>query len=84
MLYLIAFFVHMVGVVNLFGGFILLNQAGVQYRRAATWEAARSFLSRVFQRDRMQERGSCYSKKRPASGCKFVSSSAAIKAIRRD
>src|SRR5436190_10058573 len=45
LLYLIAFFVHMVGVVNLFGGFILLNQAGVQYRRAATWEAARSFLT---------------------------------------
>jgi len=45
LLYLIAFFVHLVGIVNLFGGFILLNQAGVLYRRAATWEATRSFLT---------------------------------------
>jgi hypothetical protein len=45
LLYLIAFFIHMVGVVNLVGGFILFNQAGVLYRRAATWEAARSFLT---------------------------------------
>src|SRR5262245_49914491 len=35
----------MVGIVNLFGGFILFNQAGVMYRRAATWDAARSFLT---------------------------------------
>lgn len=45
--YLIAFFVHMVGLVNLVGGFILFNQASVHYRRATTWEAARSFLTMV-------------------------------------
>ena len=45
MAYLIAFFVHMLGIVNLVGGFILFNQAGVQYRRARSWEAARSFLT---------------------------------------
>jgi len=45
--YLIAFFVHMVGLVNLVGGFILFNQASVQYRRATSWEAARSFLTIV-------------------------------------
>jgi len=43
--YLIAFFVHMIGIVNLVGGFILFSQAGVQYRRAKSWEAARSFLT---------------------------------------
>jgi hypothetical protein len=42
---LIAFFIHMLGVVNLVGGFILSTQAGTFYRRATTWEAARSFLT---------------------------------------
>jgi len=42
---LIAFFIHMVGLVNLVGGFILSSQAGVHYRRATTWDSARSFLT---------------------------------------
>jgi hypothetical protein len=42
---LIAFFIHMVGLVNLVGGFILSSQAGMFYRRASTWDAARSFLT---------------------------------------
>ena len=47
MLYLSAFFIHMIGVVNVIGGFILCNQGGVLYRRATTWEAARSFLTMI-------------------------------------
>ena len=43
-LYNISLFVHMIGLIALFGGFVILQQAGARLRRAATWQVARTWL----------------------------------------
>ena len=45
MLYPIAFSIHMLGLINLFGAMVVLQQVGARLRGAATWEDARTFLS---------------------------------------
>lgn len=45
--YAIAFVVHMLGIISLFGGFILFQHAGARLRSAATWEEARLWASMI-------------------------------------
>lgn len=45
LLYDVAVFVHIMGVVSLFGGLILFQHAGARLRRARTWEDARLCLA---------------------------------------
>jgi len=44
-LYPIAFSIHMLGLINLFGGMVLIQQGGARLRGASSWEDARTFLS---------------------------------------
>jgi hypothetical protein len=43
-LYGIALFLHILGVINLFGGMVLVQQAGGRLRGSSTWEEARHWL----------------------------------------
>src|SRR5829696_4679501 len=43
--YDIALFVHMMGIISLFGAFILLQNVGSRLRSAATWPEVRTFMS---------------------------------------
>src|SRR5262249_36780292 len=42
--YTIALFIHMLGLVALFGGFVVLQQGGMRFRRSITWQEARNWL----------------------------------------
>ena len=44
-LFSIMLFIHILGVVSLFGGIIVLQQAGARLRTATTWPEARPWLS---------------------------------------
>jgi hypothetical protein len=43
-LYTVSLFVHMIGLISLFGGFVLLQNSGRRLRAATTWEDARPWL----------------------------------------
>jgi hypothetical protein len=43
-LYNVLFFVHMIGLISLFGALILIQNVGGRLRRAATWEQARALV----------------------------------------
>lgn len=40
LLYGVALFIHMIGLINLFGGMVLIQQGGRRLRAATTWEEA--------------------------------------------
>jgi len=43
-LYTIALFVHMIGLIALFGGLVILQQGGARLRTATAWQEARTWL----------------------------------------
>ena len=42
--YAIAMFVHMIGLIALFGGLVIIHHGGVRLRAAGTWQEARTWL----------------------------------------
>jgi hypothetical protein len=44
-LYDLALFAHLMGLVSLFGGFVLMQRAGSKLRVSATWEEVRQWMS---------------------------------------
>ena len=43
-LYAIALFVHMIGLIALFGGLVIVQDGGSRLRAATTWKEARTWL----------------------------------------
>lgn len=43
-LYTISLFVHLIGVISLFGGLVILQNAGARLRGSANWQEARTWL----------------------------------------
>ena len=46
--YTIALFVHLIGLIALFGGLVILQQGGARLRAATTWQEARNWLELLF------------------------------------
>ena len=56
--YLVAFFVHMIGVIGVFGGQILLQHTGAKLRLANTWQEVRLWMGLVTSGPMMMTGGS--------------------------